>query len=134
MKVEVAKRYLRRAESDFASAAGTAAHVAVMTRVAEPVGEFRFETELAGGVQLDAGLPLLLAALSDGRLEQDHFVRLSPARRAREQINYFIIARAGSERAALRPPIWPEIALCACIRAPGGGHRSPPVVSTPARR
>lgn len=41
-----------------------------MASVPEPVGEFRLETELAGGVQFGAGFPLLFAALPYGRLQQ----------------------------------------------------------------
>ena len=39
-----------------------------MAGVSQSVGELGLEAELAGGVQLGAGLPLLLASLPDGRL------------------------------------------------------------------
>jgi hypothetical protein len=74
------KNYLGGSKCDFASAAGTAAGVAIMTSVAQTVCEFGFETQLTSGVQLRAGFPLVFAPLSDGFFQELNFVCLPPAR------------------------------------------------------
>ena len=73
------RNYLGGSKCDFASAAGTAAGVAIMTSVSQTVCEFGFETQLTSGVQLSAGFPLVFAPLSDGFFQELNFVCLPPA-------------------------------------------------------
>ena len=68
---------LAGAQCHLAAALGAAADAAVVARVADAVGELGLKADLAGGVQLNAGLALLLAALSDPVLQQAHLVLFS---------------------------------------------------------
>lgn len=77
--------YLVAAQRHFATAASAAAYVAVMANVANAIGELGLKANVTGGIQLDAGLLLLLGALSDLHLQCDNFVLLATARREREE-------------------------------------------------
>ena len=76
---------LAGAQSHLAATLGTAADAAVVARVADAVSELRLEADMAGGVQLDAGLALLLASLSDPVLQQTHLVLFSPDKQGKHQ-------------------------------------------------
>lgn len=73
--------YLVAAQRHFATAASAAAYVAVMANVANAIGELGLKANVTGGIQLDAGLLLLLGALSDLHLQCDNFVLLATAKR-----------------------------------------------------
>lgn len=73
--------YLVAAQRHFATAACAAAYVAVMANVANAIGELGLKANVTGGIQLDAGLLLLLGALSDLHLQCDNFVLLATAKR-----------------------------------------------------
>lgn len=63
------KPYLSRSESDFTAASSATANVTVVTSVTETVCKLGLETELASGVELSSGFPLLLTPLPNGRLQ-----------------------------------------------------------------
>lgn len=80
-KKEKGGAYLVAAQRHFATAASAAAYVAVMANVANAIGELGLKANVTGGIQLDAGLLLLLGALSDLHLQCDNFVLLATAKR-----------------------------------------------------
>lgn len=69
--------YLVAAQRHFATAAGTAAYVAVVANVANAIGKLGLKAYVTGGIQFDAGLLLLLGALPDLHLQCDNFVLFS---------------------------------------------------------
>lgn len=82
-KKEKGGAYLVAAQRHFATAASAAAYVAVMANVANAIGELGLKANVTGGIQLDAGLLLLLGALPDLHLQCDNFVLLATAKRER---------------------------------------------------
>jgi len=71
--------HLVAAERHLTAAPGAAANVAVVANVAHSVGELGLKAYVTGGIQLHAGLLLLLGALSDLHFQRDHLVLFPPA-------------------------------------------------------
>jgi len=70
--------HLVAAERHLTAAPGAAANVAVVANVAHSVGELGLKAYVTGGIQLHAGLLLLLGALSDLHFQRDHLVLFPP--------------------------------------------------------
>lgn len=81
------RTHLIATESYFAAASGAAPNVAVVANVANTVGEFGLKADVTSGIQLHAGLLLLLGALSDLHFQRHHLILLASAKRICK-INY----------------------------------------------
>lgn len=71
--------HLVAAKRHLAAAPGAAAYVAVVADVAHSIGELGLKAYVTGGIQLDAGLLLLLGSLSDLHFQRNHLVLFAPA-------------------------------------------------------
>lgn len=70
--------YFITSECNFAPASGATSNITIMTNVADAVRKLCLQANMARGVQLDARLLLLFAALPDRVFKHRDFILLTP--------------------------------------------------------